>query len=99
MPDERGRGTVRGEVPAELRDVACLDSDALASLLALGRRVERHFGAHQDVEWAIARSGTGSEGLFVVQARPVTATARPKPAAPPASAISLVMSTFGVREV
>jgi pyruvate,water dikinase len=95
VPDEHGRGTVRVEVPAERRDVPCLDPDALARLVEVGRRVERHFGGHQDVEWAIARTGTGPDGPFVVQARPVTATARPKPAAPPGSAIALVMSTFG----
>ena len=55
VPDERGRGAVRAEVPAERRDVPCLDADALAGLVELGRRVERHFGGHQDVEWAIAR--------------------------------------------
>jgi len=95
VPDERGRGTVRREVAAERRDVPCLDSHALANLVELGRRVERHFGGHQDVEWAIARGSTAPDGLFVVQARPVTAIARPKPAAPPASAMALVMSTFG----
>jgi pyruvate,water dikinase len=93
VPDERGRGAVRTEVPVERRDVACLDSDALASLVELGRRVERHFGGHQDVEWAIARGSTAPDGLFAVQARPVTAIARPN--APPASAMALVMSTFG----
>ena len=95
VPDERGRGAVRAEVPVERRDVACLDSDALASLVELGRRVERHFGGHQDVEWAIARGSTAPDGLFAVQARPVTAIARPKAPAPPASAMALVMSTFG----
>jgi len=96
VPDERARGAVRVEVPAELSDVACLDADALAGLVELGRRVERHFGGHQDVEWAIARGRGVPDGLFIVQARPVTAIARPKPAAPPASAMALVMSTFGV---
>ena len=95
VPDERGSGAVRAEVPVERRDVACLDSDALASLVELGRRVEHHFGGHQDVEWAIARGSTARDGLFAVQARPVTAIARPKAAAPPASAMALVMSTFG----
>jgi pyruvate, water dikinase len=59
--------------------------------VALARRVERHFGCHQDIEWAIGHDGE----LFVVQSRPVTAAA--KPAGPPAqpTAISLVMSRFG----
>ena len=95
LPVERGHGAVRVEVPEDRRDVPCLGADELASLVELGRRVERHFGGHQDVEWAIARGSTVPDGLFVVQARPVTAIARPKPAAPPASAMALVMSTFG----
>src|SRR5579862_4087458 len=30
VPDEGGGGAVRAEVPVERRDIACLDSDALA---------------------------------------------------------------------
>jgi pyruvate, water dikinase len=85
-----GRGTVRVEVPAHRRDAACLGGEELAALVELARRVERHFGGHQDVEWAIER---GSRKLHALQARPVTATR----AAPPSSgsAIALVMNTFG----
>ena len=43
----------------------------VARLVAVGKRVERHFGSHQDVEWARARGG--EHEVFVVQARPVTA--------------------------
>ena len=57
VPDERGRGAVRREVPEERREVACLDAAALEALVEVGRRVERHFGSAQDVEWAIARGG------------------------------------------
>ena len=64
------RGTVRVEVPAERRNVACLDDDELAALVDLGKRCERHFGGHQDVEWAIERE-TGK--LHALQTRPVTA--------------------------
>jgi pyruvate,water dikinase len=91
VPDARGRGTVREEVPEALRAAPCLDAAALERLAALGARVERHFGGHQDVEWAMTAGGE----LYVVQARPVT-TAPPKPPPPPASAMALVMSTFGV---
>jgi len=93
VPDATGAGAVRVEVPDERRDVACLDHTALARLIEVGKRVERHFGGHQDVEWAMARGGSGE--LFVVQARPVTGLAK-KPENPtPASAMSLIMSTFG----
>jgi pyruvate, water dikinase len=85
-----GRGTARVEVPADRRDAACLDDEALAELVALAKRIERHFGGHQDVEWAIER---GSGTLHALQARPVTA-ARQAPAVS-GSAISIVMDAFG----
>jgi pyruvate,water dikinase len=85
-----GRGTVRVAVPAERRDAACLGEDELAALADLAKRVERHFGCHQDVEWAIER---GTEALHALQARPVTASSTPPPVT--GSALALVMSTFG----
>ncbi len=96
VPVADGGGAVRVDVPDERRDVACLDRPALERLVAVGRRVERHFGCHQDIEWAIAR-GNG-EDLFLVQSRPVTGLAK-KPQKPkPASAMSLIMSTFGAAQ-
>lgn len=93
VPDPSGPGAARVDVPLERSECACLDRTALAQLVEVGKRVERHFGSHQDIEWAIARDGDGE--LFVVQARPVTGLAK-KPEKPkPASAMSLIMSTFG----
>jgi pyruvate, water dikinase len=83
-------GGERSDVPPERQDVACLDDGQLAALVELARRVERHFGCHQDIEWAIDGEGE----LYVLQARPVTTTAAPEAAAP-ASAMDLVMKTFG----
>jgi pyruvate,water dikinase len=92
VPDPLGSGTVRADVPAERRDVPCLGQEALDALVDMARRVERHFGEHQDIEWAIDRDGT----LFVLQSRPVT-TLRARPEPPVGqSAMALVMSTFGV---
>ncbi len=54
--------------------------------------MQRHFGSHQDVEWALDREGA----LHVLQARPVTTLPAAEPAAQqPASAMSLLMGTFG----
>jgi pyruvate,water dikinase len=94
VPDPDGHGTVEVEVEAARQDKPCLDHDALAALVDLARRVERYFGCHQDIEWAIARATQPPEGLFVVQSRPVTGVHRPAKSAP-ADAMSLVMSTFG----
>jgi pyruvate,water dikinase len=93
LPDPAGAGTVRKEVPAERREAPCLDDAALAALVDVGKRVERHFGSHQDVEWALAR---GDGELLVLQSRPVTTRPRTEPGAP-RSALSLVMETFGAK--
>ena len=78
------------EVEPERRSVPCLDATQLAALVEVGRLAERHFGSYQDVEWAIER---GSRDLHVLQARPVTARREAPPVA--ASALALVMQTFG----
>jgi pyruvate,water dikinase len=90
--DPSGRGVVRAEVAAARQTEAVLDDDRLAELVAVARRVQKYFGAHQDVEWAFAPDGA----LYVLQSRPVTATgARAKEPEAPASALSMVMSRFG----
>jgi pyruvate, water dikinase len=83
-------GKGRSDVPAERREAACLDEAQLGVLLEVARRVERRFGCHQDIEWALARDGS----QFVLQSRPVT-TAPKKDAGPARSAMELVMGTFG----
>jgi pyruvate,water dikinase len=98
VPDAGGRGAVRVDVPVERRELACLDQPALEALVDVGRRIERHFGTHQDVEWAIARGWELPDGLFVVQSRPVTALPRRRQAPQHASAMALVMSRFGAGE-
>ena len=70
----------------------CLEAAALAALVDIARRIERHFGCHQDIEWAIAR---GDGGLFVVQSRPVTAVAKRDKEPMASTAMSFVMRTFG----
>ena len=91
--DPSGPGTARLEVAPERRDARALDEATIAELVDIARAIERHFGAPQDVEWAI-----GADGLFVLQSRPVTALPERRRAAEPASALSLVMKTFGARE-
>ena len=70
-PAGDGSGTVAVPVAEERqsRAVAWARSSSRRSSI-VARLVQRHFGGHQDVEWAIAPDGT----LFVLQSRPVTAT-------------------------
>jgi pyruvate,water dikinase len=94
VPDPSGRGTARREVPPGRREAPCLDEQALAALVDVARRVEAHFGGHQDVEWALGRGRSAGEEVQVLQARPVTTLPERTPA-PAGSAVSLMLSTFG----
>ena len=55
-PDERadvmGRVTVL-DTPADLREAPCLTDEEIRALAAVARRVEAHYGAPQDIEWAV----------------------------------------------
>lgn len=46
----------------------CLDDVQIRALTALGSRVERHYGAPQDIEWAI----DAADKLWLLQSRPIT---------------------------
>src|SRR6266496_4793984 len=62
-----GGGTQRVEL-TDGNTEACLSDEQIRALAALGARVEAHFGAPQDTEWAIDPSGK----LWLVQSRPIT---------------------------
>jgi len=53
----------------------CLSDAAIRELVSLVRRVEAHFGAPQDIEWALDDTGA----LWLTQSRPIT-TLYPLPA-------------------
>jgi pyruvate,water dikinase len=93
VPDPDGYGAVRTHVPVQRRDARVLEQPDLERLVDVARRIERHFGCHQDIEWALPRGETGS--VFVVQTRPVTTVAKQPSAPKAASAMSLIMNTFG----
>jgi pyruvate,water dikinase len=85
-------GAQRVDVDERRRREPCLERDAIVRLIESGRRVERHFGAPQDIEWAFDRGGE----LYILQSRPVTALAKkPESAPPPASAMSMIFNKFG----
>ena len=87
-------GAERTEVPEELRSASCLDDAALATLVEVGCRVDRYFGARQDIEWAFAPD----RELHVLQVTAGDGSAAARAGPPPGSAIDLVMGAFGVGE-
>ena len=60
--------TVVEPVPGAKKTQRVLADEELKQLNALGRAIEKHYGAPQDIEWAISQNGT----LNVLQARPIT---------------------------
>ncbi|GAY12658.1 PEP/pyruvate-binding domain-containing protein [Pseudonocardia sp. N23] len=72
-----GEDTVERPVAgADRRRAVLTDAEAVA-LAALGARIQDHYGAPQDIEWARA-----ADGFAIVQARPVTALPEPETAPP-----------------
>ncbi|GGS73501.1 rifamycin-inactivating phosphotransferase [Streptomyces griseoviridis] len=62
-----GGGTREVPVDAALRERPVLTDAEAVRLVELGRRIERHFGRPQDIEWCLT-----DDGFWFVQSRPVT---------------------------
>ena len=71
-----GAGVTAADVPGPLQEAACLSDAELAALARLGRRVEDHYGAPQDIEWAITDGASLQESVVLLQSRPETVWAR-----------------------
>ncbi|HEY1319473.1 MAG TPA: PEP/pyruvate-binding domain-containing protein [Streptosporangiaceae bacterium] len=84
--DASGTGVCGQDVPAELRDVPCLTDAEIRALARLGHRVAEHYGAPQDIEWAITEGpqGGGGQRVVLLQSRPETVWSR-RQAAPVAA--------------
>jgi pyruvate,water dikinase len=91
-------GIVDVEVDADQRREACLSDEELQALRAIGRKVERHYGRPQDIEWAIDRH---TNRILLLQSRPETVWSN-KEAVPAATKaedpLTHVMSIFGGRK-
>jgi pyruvate,water dikinase len=90
-----GGGIDAVAVEESLRRAPCLSDDELQALRTIGRKVERHYGRPQDIEWAVERD---TNAILLLQSRPETVWSA-KQAAPVAKPsdepLSHVMSIFG----
>ena len=88
-------GTKDVAVADDRRRTPCMSDAELQGLRAIARKVERHYGHPQDIEWAVERQ---TNEILLLQSRPETvwsakeATPVARPAADP---LSHVMSIFG----
>jgi pyruvate,water dikinase len=90
-----GGGVESVSVAEDRRRLACMSDDELQALRAIGRKVERHYGRAQDIEWAVERE---TNRILLLQSRPETvwSSKEAAPVARPATdPLSHVMSIFG----
>lgn len=92
-----GGGIVEVELDAATADTPCLSDEELQALRDVGRRIERHYGRPQDIEWAVDQQGA----ILLLQSRPETVWSA-KEAAPVAATqgdpLKHVMNIFGGRQ-
>jgi len=75
------------KVPPDKRDARVVSDEELAKLAKVGKQIEKHYGAPQDVEWAFEKGQ-----LYILQTRPITtirgglSQGKAPPPAPPGTA-------------
>lgn len=73
VPDRTAGGVREQTVDPERLGTACLTDDLIRRLWQIARRVERHYGRPQDIEWAVAREPVRpEEAVYLLQSRPET---------------------------
>jgi rifampicin phosphotransferase len=63
----QGGGTKIQEIEAERQKSQALTDEQILQLAQIGRKIEKHFGHPQDIEWCLA-----DETFYIVQSRPIT---------------------------
>jgi pyruvate,water dikinase len=72
VADPDARAIREREVEPERRTVRCLTDGEVAAVCRMAKCAEKHFGAPQDIEWAIDRTLPDGENLLLLQSRPET---------------------------
>jgi pyruvate,water dikinase len=72
VPNRETGGTQSEDVPEDEATRLCLDDETAKQLAEYGVRLERHYGAAQDIEWALTRGADGTPTLVLLQSRPIT---------------------------
>jgi len=65
-------GTRQEEVPLNKQNEPCLTNEEVKRIAEQAKAVEAHYGAPQDIEWAVDRDLRPPENLFILQTRPIT---------------------------
>jgi pyruvate,water dikinase len=80
--DPKTGKTVHVDVPVDKQEQPCVSDEELSILADLARRIEKHYGRPQDIEFAIDGDMKFPENVFIVQSRPETVWSLKKTEAP-----------------
>lgn len=75
-----GQETVEEEVAPDLQNEACISDGEALRIAELAQKVEAHYGAPQDFEWAVDWDASFPDNVFFLQTRPVTKVGHSKSA-------------------
>jgi pyruvate,water dikinase len=70
--DPKTGATVHLDVPEDKQKQLCITKKEVLKLGELAKRIERHYGSAQDIEWAIDKDLSFPKDVFIVQSRPET---------------------------
>ena len=72
IQDPKTGETIHLDVPEDKQKQPCVNEKEILKLGELAKRIERHYGSAQDIEWAIDKDLSFPENVFIVQSRPET---------------------------
>ena len=59
-------------IAKDRQDIPCLSNEEIIELAAVSKKIEKHFGTPQDIEWAVDNDLPFPQNIFFVQSRPET---------------------------
>ncbi|EKB49636.1 PEP/pyruvate-binding domain-containing protein [Cecembia lonarensis] len=72
IPDPANKRVIEIEVDPIKATEACLTRDELIFISKIAKRIEKHYGCPQDIEWALDADAEGEEAFTLLQSRPET---------------------------
>ncbi len=87
VADVAGRRVVERAVEPERQARPSLGHEELLAVARLAKRAERHYGAPQDIEWAVDADLPAGENVVLLQSRPETVWSQKAPPRPSDAAL------------
>jgi pyruvate,water dikinase len=96
VPDAEANELIEREVEPARQEVRSLTDEQLTAVAQLAKRAEKHYGAPQDIEWAIDADLPDGENVLLLQSRPETVHSAKKPASTSTSASGGFAASLGL---